>query len=152
MAQPFTVVLDPGHGGAARADGSAPNNATAANGLQEKDLSLAVALAAARVLKAAQVNTILTREDDRNLLLAYLSNPQQAARLASRPYVEQVGLAVAQGLLGYMARTSSVRALDDQPAPATGEQVFFEAPGEHNDAPSLLKLPSGGKGQDRHEF
>ena len=33
----MTVVIDAGHGGAERAGGSSPNNATGPNGLREKD-------------------------------------------------------------------------------------------------------------------
>lgn len=196
MDRPIVVVLDPGHGGLAAADGSAANNAVGPNGLMEKDLALLVARAAERLLTAAQQQVILTRADDTNIPLAdraarardsgaaafvslhfngqadpavdgtevyvsdranesdralaqgllsavgpatgvpdrgvrtapfavlspdsrapgeaaclvelaFLSNPQQAERLASRPYVEQLGTAVAQGILSYAARIAS---------------------------------------------
>lgn len=70
MSEKFTVVLDAGHGGTALADGSTPNNATGANGLLEKDLTLEIARLAAAKLDANNFQTVLTRNDDRNLPLA----------------------------------------------------------------------------------
>jgi N-acetylmuramoyl-L-alanine amidase len=48
MPDPFTVVLDPGHGGRTLAERSTPNNAVGPNGLLEKDLTLKIARSAAQ--------------------------------------------------------------------------------------------------------
>src|SRR5229473_472257 len=63
------VVLDPGHGGAAKVGGSSPNNATGPNGLHEKSLTLDIARRAASTL-AGHAQVILTRTNDTNLSLA----------------------------------------------------------------------------------
>ncbi len=70
MINPFTIVLDPGHGGTELADGSTPNNAVGANGLLEKDMTLKIVNGAAALLPADRFRVILTRIDDRNLSLA----------------------------------------------------------------------------------
>lgn len=67
-----TVVIDPGHGGP---DGGA----RAPDGTAEEALALDVAKAAARALRSAGVNVIITREDDRDL-----SGLQPGARLRDR--------------------------------------------------------------------
>lgn len=69
MADKFTIVLDAGHGGTNLAGGSTPNNATGANGLLEKDLTLKIARIAASMLGTNGFETLLTRADDRNLSL-----------------------------------------------------------------------------------
>src|SRR5689334_13079818 len=69
MSNLFTIVLDPGHGGSAPADGSSPNNSVGANGLLEKDLTLKVAASAAAKLPPDRFKVLLTRTDDRNLSL-----------------------------------------------------------------------------------
>lgn len=70
MSNLFSIVLDPGHGGNAPADGSTPNNAVGANGLLEKDLTLKVATSTAAKLPPDRFHVLLTRLDDRNLSLA----------------------------------------------------------------------------------
>ncbi len=61
---PYTVVLDPGHGG--------PNYIGAANqGLLEKDVNLDVALRLGPMLSAAGYNVILTRDGDYTLTEFY---------------------------------------------------------------------------------
>lgn len=241
MPTPFVIVLDPGHGGATPAEGSSPNNAVGPNGLLEKDLTLAVARAAAGFLPEAGFRVILTRDDDRNLSpreraarartagadafvslhfnghreasvdgteayvsnaaretdrelarellqaiapatgaatrglrdapfavlsgdvhvpktaaclveLAYLTNPAQAARLESQGYVRQLGLGLAQGLMGYSARRATAHALDAAPQ-AEGERVVYEATREHADPPNFpINLPEPGNGRDAHRF
>ncbi len=69
MRQEFkTVVIDAGHGGTERVGGSSPNNAVAANGLLEKDLTLDIAQRTASVLSDS-ANVVLTRNSDVNLSL-----------------------------------------------------------------------------------
>lgn len=58
------IVLDPGHGG------DIETGAVGANGLQEKDLNLAVAERTARELNARGISTILTRTADYRIPLA----------------------------------------------------------------------------------
>ena len=63
------VVIDPGHGGAAKIGGSSANNATSSSGLLEKNLTLAVARHAATALAARGHTVQLTRTTDVNLSL-----------------------------------------------------------------------------------
>ncbi len=53
----MTIVLDPGHG-------DKDTGAIGVNGTMEKDINLAVALQAAKVLRSAGAKVLLTREDD----------------------------------------------------------------------------------------
>ena len=55
------VVLDPGHGGSA--------NGAAYGGVAEKDLNLAIASQAARLLEEAGLTVVMTRSDDRDIPL-----------------------------------------------------------------------------------
>ncbi len=55
------VVLDPGHGGSA--------NGAAYGGVAEKDLNLAIASQAARLLEEAGLTVVMTRSDDRDVPL-----------------------------------------------------------------------------------
>jgi N-acetylmuramoyl-L-alanine amidase/GH25 family lysozyme M1 (1,4-beta-N-acetylmuramidase) len=64
----MTVVIDAGHGGAERAGGSSPNNATGPNGLREKDLTLDLARRVAGALDDRFAVT-LTRSGDANASL-----------------------------------------------------------------------------------
>lgn len=64
-----TIVIDPGHGGSAKIDGSSANNAVGGNGLLEKNLTLDVARRVATNLSSL-ANVILTRTGDSNLGLA----------------------------------------------------------------------------------
>jgi N-acetylmuramoyl-L-alanine amidase len=64
---PFVVAIDPGHGGTA--DNSNPDQlfdpgVVAANGLQEKDVTLDVARRLATLLRAEHVKVVMTRTDD----------------------------------------------------------------------------------------
>lgn len=242
MPTPFVIVLDPGHGGTSLAEGSSPNNAVGPNGLLEKDLTLAVAKAAAGFLPESGFRVLLTREDDRNLSpreramrareagadafvslhfnghreagldgteayvsnaaretdrelarqllqsvapatgaparglrtgpfavlagdvhvpktaaclveLAFLTNPAQAARLESSAYVRQLGLGVAQGLMGYSARRATAQSLDAAPQQQAGERVVYEATREHEDPQNFpINLPEPGEGQDAHQL
>jgi N-acetylmuramoyl-L-alanine amidase len=61
------IVIDPGHGGTVKVDGSSPNNATGPDGLLEKIVTLEVALRAVAALVAAGQQVKLTRETDVNL-------------------------------------------------------------------------------------
>jgi len=67
------VVIDPGHGGNQRVGGSSPNNATAPNGLKEKDVLLEIATCVCRRFSGDQQVT-LTRDTDVNLSLADRAN------------------------------------------------------------------------------
>jgi N-acetylmuramoyl-L-alanine amidase len=65
--QPYVVAIDPGHGGTA--DNSNPDQpfdpgVIAANGLQEKDVTLDVARRLATLLEADRVKVVLTRTSD----------------------------------------------------------------------------------------
>ena len=68
--QAQTVVIDPGHGGTERVNGSSPNNAKGPKGTLEKDLTLDVALKTAEVLRGQGIEVIMTRDKDVNLGLA----------------------------------------------------------------------------------
>jgi len=64
---PYVVAIDPGHGGSA--DNDKPDQpfdpgVVGANGLQEKDVTLDVARRLAALLRADQVDVVLTRSDD----------------------------------------------------------------------------------------
>lgn len=71
-----TIVIDPGHGGAAEVGGSSPNNATSPSGVLEKNVTLRVGFLVREALQEAalagthQIKVILTRETDVNLGLA----------------------------------------------------------------------------------
>lgn len=69
MAKLFKIVLDAGHGGKTLVEGSSPNNAVAANGLLEKDLTLKIARLVKEKLPSNQFQTFLTRDKDENLSL-----------------------------------------------------------------------------------
>jgi N-acetylmuramoyl-L-alanine amidase len=68
-----TIVLDPGHGGAAKLGGSSPNNAVSISGAKEKDLALTFckALKAQLESQAAavgdSVKVVMTRTTDVNV-------------------------------------------------------------------------------------
>lgn len=64
------VVIDPGHGGTRKVGGSSPNNAVGPTGLQEKAVTLALALKTGELLRRQGVEVHLTRDTDRNLALA----------------------------------------------------------------------------------
>ncbi len=66
---PPTVVLDPGHGGAATVGGSSPNNAVGPNGLLEKDVTLDLARRVAALLDG-RATVLLTRAGDENRSLS----------------------------------------------------------------------------------
>lgn len=64
---PFVVALDPGHGGTpdnSRPDQPFDSGVVAANGLEEKDVTLEVAKRVAALLRADAVKVVLTRTDD----------------------------------------------------------------------------------------
>lgn len=63
-----TIIIDPGHGGTAKVGGSSPNNATAPNGLKEKDVLLDIALCL-RTRFSGNHCVTLTRDTDVNLSL-----------------------------------------------------------------------------------
>ena len=71
-----TVVIDPGHGGAAEVGGSSPNNATSSSGVLEKNITLRMGFLVRDALKEAatigshDVKIIMTRETDKNVGLA----------------------------------------------------------------------------------
>jgi len=71
-----TVVIDPGHGGAAEVGGSSPNNATSPSGVLEKNITLRMGFLVRDALKEAatigshDVKIIMTRETDKNVGLA----------------------------------------------------------------------------------
>ncbi len=66
-AEPFTVVIDPGHGGN---DPGALGKEGAKTVLNEKELNLAVSLLVRDKLAAAGINTYMTRETDKAVILA----------------------------------------------------------------------------------
>lgn len=74
-----TIVIDPGHGGTAKVGGSSPNNATAPNGLKEKDVLLDVATCL-RDHFAGNHQVILTRDIDNNLSLSDRAKVAQAIK------------------------------------------------------------------------
>lgn len=77
------VVIDPGHGGAARVDDSSPNNASSPSGLLEKNLTLIVARHAESALTGRGHTVRLTRTTDANLGLADRARVAQAAQAAA---------------------------------------------------------------------
>jgi N-acetylmuramoyl-L-alanine amidase len=78
-----TVVIDPGHGGAARVDDSSPNNASSPSGLLEKNLTLIVARHAESALTGRGHTVRLTRSSNVNLGLADRARVAQAAQAAA---------------------------------------------------------------------
>src|SRR5262245_38308877 len=74
-----TVVLDPGHGGSTKIGGSSPNNAVGPTGTLEKWLTLDLARRVRGVLRAAGIETQLTRDEDRNLGLQERAGVAKAA-------------------------------------------------------------------------
>ena len=78
-----TVVIDPGHGGAARVDDSSPNNASSPSGLLEKNLTLVVARHAETALTGRGHTVRMTRTTDVNLGLAERARVAQAAQAAA---------------------------------------------------------------------
>lgn len=80
-----TLVIDPGHGGTKTVGGSSPNNATAPNGLREKDLLLEIAQCI-RDRLSDKHRVALTRDSDINLSLgdrARVAKNSEAAVLVS---------------------------------------------------------------------
>lgn len=73
------VVIDPGHGGTVKVDGSSPNNATGPTGLKEKTVTLDIAKRIEPLLEAKGVSTKLTRSGDTNLGLAARAAVAKAA-------------------------------------------------------------------------
>ena len=69
---PVVIIIDPGHGGTVKVNGSSPNNAISPSGELEKDWTLDIAkrTRAAVLTKAVvlgkNVNVVLTRETDSN--------------------------------------------------------------------------------------
>lgn len=64
----ITMLVDPGHGGTEKIGGSSPNNATAPNGLAEKNVLLDIALCM-RNQHSCTHQLALTRDSDTNLSL-----------------------------------------------------------------------------------
>jgi N-acetylmuramoyl-L-alanine amidase len=63
-----TIVIDPGHGGGGRVNGSDGNHAVGPNiHLKEKDLTLQLSIKVAELLNQKGYNVMLTRNDDSNL-------------------------------------------------------------------------------------
>jgi N-acetylmuramoyl-L-alanine amidase len=73
------IVIDPGHGGAAKVGGSSPNNASSPSGLLEKNLTLAVARHALAALTGRGHTVTLTRDADVNLGLTARAQMARAA-------------------------------------------------------------------------
>jgi len=86
-----TIVIDPGHGGAAELDGSSANNAISSSGVLEKAMTLDIALLLRQALLDLNVNgttlkVVLTRDSDVNLGLtdrAKVAKTHQASRFLS---------------------------------------------------------------------
>jgi N-acetylmuramoyl-L-alanine amidase len=80
MGKQGTIVIDPGHGGAAKTGGSSANNATSPSGVLEKNVTLRMAFLTRDALLAEanagghQLKVVLTREDDSNLGLSARAN------------------------------------------------------------------------------
>jgi N-acetylmuramoyl-L-alanine amidase len=158
------VVLDPGHGG--KDDG-----ATSAIGLPEKDVNLAVALAAAEMLRERGVKVTLTRGDDTFIPLddrAALANRLRvdlfvsihadwAANRAARGFTVYVSPAArdqaeraAQCILGRLANTGlDNRGLKRQPfrvlVRTTGPAVLVELGYLSNPAEARLLASRAGR-------
>jgi N-acetylmuramoyl-L-alanine amidase len=64
------VVIDPGHGGSKKIDGSSANNATGPGGTLEKNVTLALGLLLRDKLQALGETVLMTRSSDVNLGLA----------------------------------------------------------------------------------
>jgi N-acetylmuramoyl-L-alanine amidase len=64
------IVIDPGHGGTTKIDGSSANNATGPDGTLEKTLTLALGKRTVTALRAAGHEVKITRTGDNNLGLA----------------------------------------------------------------------------------
>jgi N-acetylmuramoyl-L-alanine amidase len=62
-----TIVIDPGHGGMTKVDGSDPNHASGPSGLLEKTVTLDVARRMANELTKTGHTVVLTRTADINL-------------------------------------------------------------------------------------
>lgn len=80
------VVIDPGHGGNKKVDGSSHNNATGPNGTKEKTLTLDIGLRVEPLLADKGHQVRLTRTTDVNLGLearARVANSQQAHTFVS---------------------------------------------------------------------
>jgi N-acetylmuramoyl-L-alanine amidase len=95
-----TVVLDPGHGGTTKVGGSSPNNATGPNGLLEKTVTLQVAFAAEKALRAAGETVLLTRHIDENIGIverAAVAKNAHAAAFVSLHFNAPGGATPAQG-------------------------------------------------------
>jgi N-acetylmuramoyl-L-alanine amidase len=77
---PVVIVIDPGHGGIVKVDGSSPNNATSPSGELEKNWTLDIAkrTKAAALAKAVtlgkNIDVVLTRETDSNKGLTARAN------------------------------------------------------------------------------
>lgn len=108
------VVIDPGHGGAAKVGGSSANNATSSSGLLEKDLTLAVARHAATALAARGHTVQLTRTTDVNLSLvdrAAVARATSADAFVSIHF-NGFGDTTAQGTETWVHQAGSTRSVD----------------------------------------
>jgi N-acetylmuramoyl-L-alanine amidase len=80
------IVIDPGHGGAAKVGNSSANNATGPNGTKEKDLTLVLGLRLYDALQGSGHQVVLTRDTDVNLDLkdrAQVAASRKAAAFVS---------------------------------------------------------------------
>lgn len=102
------VVIDPGHGGK-------DPGAVAANGLLEKDVTLAVALHLERLLQRAAVHVVLTRRDDTDL-----ADPQARVR-KNQDLSRRVALAREAGADLFV----SIHANSFPGASLSGAQTFY---------------------------
>ncbi|HEX8647503.1 MAG TPA: N-acetylmuramoyl-L-alanine amidase [Thermoleophilaceae bacterium] len=107
------IVIDPGHGGTAMVGGSSPNNATAPNGLLEKNITLYLGQQTAwRIGTAARV--ILTRDSDVNLGLedrAFVGRDNNASLFLSI-HMNGVADASVDGTESWVAVNASQRSRD----------------------------------------
>jgi N-acetylmuramoyl-L-alanine amidase len=108
------VVLDPGHGGE-------DQGAKGPNGLLEKDVTLAVAKAAAAQLQAAGITTRLTRESDESVALA--DRTALANRLTAIAFVSiHANASPAKGVRGAETYYMSADASDHEAAAAAARE------------------------------
>lgn len=79
--------------------------------------------------------------------LAFLSNPAQAQRLAAAPYVQELGAALAEGIMSFDGAQPTGQSLARE---ATAERVVYHAVRDHRDPPNLMPEPD--RGRDVHTF
>lgn len=131
-APPFTVAIDPGHGGA-NYTGAAHRDAAGNVDMLEKDRNLEVALRLDARLRAAGYRTVLTRDGDYSLTRFDPYNYRASQRIEFQARVDKVNQAQADIVVSLHFNGS------DDPS-ASGLEVYYNPDRSFGDKSRMLAI------------